>query len=293
MKRFVSLFVISFLLCTLCGCGTENNKNISSTGAVSDTVTSGVTTSEIASDTLSSDNESTEKGSSISSTSSEINTSSKGNSPVSSKANSSSSKTSTSSKKSDSSKTSSKNTSSEKTSFALGTVKNGKYINRFAQISCELGSDWVFLNDEQIRENNKLTLGLLDKNYVEQLKNVEVFTDMIATNVNQMDTVTVTFEKLSGVYRNFTEQEYLSKSKTSTKNALKSIGFENVILSIGKSKFAGVKRYYHNISAMYNGIPVYEQITTVKCGDYMAVIVACTWQTNTCSEILGCFKAIK
>lgn len=293
MKKIISLIVVSILICTFCSCGTENNKDLSSITAAADGVTSGVTTSEIASDILSSNATSTEEEAPISSTSSEPKTSSKHNSSVSGKTNSSSSKTSTSSKKSDSSKTTSKNTSSEKTSFALGTVKDGKYINRFAKISCELGSDWVFLSDEQIRENNKLALDLRDKNYVEQLKNVETFTDMLATNVNQMDTVVVTFEKLSGVYRNFTEQEYLSKSKTSTKNALKSIGLENVVLSIGKSKFAGVKRYHHNISAKYNDIPVYYQIVNVKCEDYMAVIVACTWQTNSCDEILNCFKAIK
>ena len=296
MKKIISLIILSFFVCSLCGCNNADRIETSSTEATTETVTSNITHSEISSDTTSSAIASSEEGTSISSTSSEAKDSSKVNqntSSVSSKANSSGTKSNISSKNGNSSNAESKNVSSEKNSFALGTVKGNKYINRFAKISCELGSDWVFLNDEQIRENNKTALGLIDENYAEQIKNADVFTDMFATNVNQTDTINITFEKLSGVALNFTEQEYLSKSKASVKNALKSMGFEDVFLVIGKANFAGVKRYYHAVSATYNGVPVYERIVTVKCENYMAVIVACTWQTNTCKEIFDSFKAIK
>ena len=176
-------------------------------------------------------------------------------------------------------------------SFDTGRVNANKYTNKFAGISVELGADWIFMTDEQIRQNNEQALGMMGDAYEEALKNATTFTDMMATKSNGTDTVNITFEKLTGTNLLMTEEQYANISKNSLKGALESMGMAEVTLTSGTAPFAGKGHTYIAVSAKYSGIPVYERLTVVKCGNYMVVVAACTWQTDTCKEILDTFQA--
>lgn len=175
--------------------------------------------------------------------------------------------------------------------FDTGRVNANKYTNKFAGISVELGADWTFMTDEQIRQNNEQALGMLGDKYEEALKNAATFTDMMATKANGTDTVNITFEKLTGTYVLMTETQYADVSKNSLKSALESMGMTDVTLTSGTAPFAGKDHAYIAVSAKYTGIPVYERLAVVKCGNYMVVVAACTWQTDTCKAVLDAFKA--
>ena len=114
---------------------------------------------------------------------------------------------------------------------------------------------------------------------------------MMATHSNQMDTITVGFEKLTGTNKLMTEASYLEATKDLTKGALESMGMTNVTITIGEAPFAGKNHSYAAISAQFNGIDVFERLVTLKCSDYMVIITVCTWQNDTCLEILNNFKA--
>lgn len=181
--------------------------------------------------------------------------------------------------------------SSSTQSFDTGKVNANKYINKFAGISCKLDSEWTYKTDEEIRKNNETAMGLIDEEYSEAIKNASTFTDMMATHSNQMDTITVGFEKLTGTNKLMTEASYLEATKDLTKGALESMGMTNVTITIGEAPFAGKNHSYAAISAQFNGLDVFERLVTLKCSDYMVIITVCTWQNDTCLEILNNFKA--
>ena len=116
---------------------------------------------------------------------------------------------------------------------------------------------------------------------------------MMATHSNKTDTVNITFEKLTGTNLTLSEDKYIEITKDSLKSGLESMGMQNVTLTTGKGDLAGNKHPYIAISAQYSGIPVYEKLFAVKKENYVAVIVACTWQTNGCDSILNLFEAAK
>ncbi len=176
--------------------------------------------------------------------------------------------------------------------FDIGKLVANKYTNSFAGISCELSSDWKVLTEAEIRQVNETTIDILGDNYEEALRNANVFTDMMATHVNGMDTVNVTFEKLTGVNLALTEEQYVELSKDFTKSGLEAAGMTNVVVTTGEAAFAGADHVCITISAQFNGIAVYERIAVVKCQNYMVLIAACTWQTDTCKTVLDMFKAI-
>ncbi len=182
-------------------------------------------------------------------------------------------------------------TGSTEKEFDTGSVSANKYENKFLGISCELGAGWTFMTDEQIRQNNETALGLIGEEYAEAIKNATTFTDMMAVHSNQTDTLNITFEKLTGANLVLTEEQYVNLSKDSLKSALENMGMTNVTLTTGKETFAGENHPYIEISAQYNGVPVFERVAIVKCQNYMVNIVACTWQTNNCKSILNAFKA--
>lgn len=176
-------------------------------------------------------------------------------------------------------------------SFGTGRVNANKYTNKFAGISVELGAEWTFLTDEQIRLNNEQAMGMVGDKYEEAIKNAATFTDMMATKSNGTDTINITFEKLTGTNLLMSEEQYANISKNSLKGALESMGMTNVTLTSGTAPFAGKDHPYIGVSAKYQGIAVYERLTLVKCGNYMVVVAACTWQTDDCKAILDQFKA--
>lgn len=176
--------------------------------------------------------------------------------------------------------------------FDTGKVSANKYLNKFAGISCELGSDWKYKTDEEIRQNNETAMGMIGEEYSQAIQKASTFTDMMATHTNGTDTVNVTFEKLTGANLVLTESGYAEASKDSLKGALESMGMTNVTVSVGEESFAGAKHPYIAISAQFNGIAVYERLAILKCSNYIVVVTVCTWQNDTCSEILSNFKAI-
>lgn len=180
--------------------------------------------------------------------------------------------------------------SSEK-EFSTGKVSANKYVNTFAGISCQLGSQWKFMTDAEIEKNNKDALGLVGDNYAELMKNANTFTDMMATHSNQTDTVNIIFEKLTGTNAVMTEEKYVELSKDSLKGALESMGMTKVTTTTGKANFAGKEHPFVAVAAEYNGTAVYERIAVVKCSGYMVVVTACTWKTDGCKAVLDQFKA--
>lgn len=176
--------------------------------------------------------------------------------------------------------------------FSVGTSANNVYKNEFLGVQCKLGSDWTFKTDAEIQEINKTTLGMVDEDYAEAMKNANTLTDMYAVHSNQTDTINVTFEKLSGQLAKYSEQEYVDASKTQLPDVLGSAGYENIEINTDIIEFAGEQHPCITISCEFNGYNMYETMAVVKQGDYFANITTCTWNENTSAELLKSFSKI-
>ena len=176
--------------------------------------------------------------------------------------------------------------------FTPGTVANNHYESTYAGVACQLDSDWTFMTDEQIRQNNEQTMDMMGEDYAAALEKATVITDMFATHANQMDTVHVSFEKLSGVNMALTAEAYAQISAKAAADGLTAIGVENATYEIGKIQFAGSEHTAIRIEGVYAGISVYETIALRKTGNYMMLVASCTWYENTTEAVLANFTKI-
>lgn len=175
--------------------------------------------------------------------------------------------------------------------FSIGSASGNTYKNEFIGIQCVLDGNWVFKTDEEMRQINQITSDLVDEEYKNFVSNLTVVQDMMAVNTNQMDTINVVLEKLSGANLFLTADQYMSLSKDATVNALASMGLNIVSAEVTKVQFAGEEHAALVIQADVEGIAVYEVLLAIKCNGYMACVTACTWIENTCMDILNKFEA--
>lgn len=173
--------------------------------------------------------------------------------------------------------------------FVAGTVSGNHYESAFAGVSCDLGSDWTFMTDEQLREYNAQTQQIFGDDYAAALANATVITDMFATHTNQMDTVNVTFKKLIDTGTALTEEAYAQTSGSSVAEGLTATGFENVTYETGKIPFAGGEHSAIFVTGTFAGIAMYETLALVKCEGYMMIVTVCTWYENTTQSVLANF----
>ena len=122
------------------------------------------------------------------------------------------------------------------------------------------------------------------------ITSMAVIQDMMATHVNQMDTVSVVLEKLNGAALLITEEQYMSLAKDSAVNALISMGLNVTSSEVVTVQLAGEDHVALAIAGDFSGLNVYEYMVVVKCNGYMACITACTWLENTCMDILNQFQ---
>lgn len=176
--------------------------------------------------------------------------------------------------------------------FDVGSVSTNKYTNTFVGISLELGADWVFKTDEEIRALNEQVLGSLGDDYKEAVANVTTFTDMMAQNITSSSTVSVSFVKLSALEQLMSEEEFADASKSANQTALEQVGMTNVTVVNGKATIAGKEHAVATITGSYSGLAVYEKAAYLKCGNYMVLITVCTYGSDGCDELLNMFKAV-
>ena len=176
--------------------------------------------------------------------------------------------------------------------FSTGTSSGNRYENAFIGIGCELDSDWIFMTDEEIQQQNQAGMEIAGEEYQELLENAETISDMMATNVNETDTVNVSLEKLSGVARLIGEDVYVEQGMENLDGVMESMGLENVTTETGEMEFAGSTHKTISTEAELMGVKMYQKQVCVKCSGYMAIVSVCTWQENTTDQILANFFAL-
>lgn len=176
--------------------------------------------------------------------------------------------------------------------LSLGSTSGNRWENEFIGIGCKLDENWIFMSDEEIRQNNQLANDLVGDEYKEALESADVIYDMMASHANGTDTVSASMEKLSGAALLINEETYIELSKESLEGTIISMGVENVQTTAEEITFAGESHYGIRLEGEYSGIKIYETLIAVKCSGYMACVTVCTWVEDGTQEILDCFYGL-
>ena len=112
--------------------------------------------------------------------------------------------------------------------FSVGTSSGNRYENTFLGIGCTLDENWTFLTDEQIRENNSAAADMMAEEYQELVSEASVVYDMMANHSNEVDTVSLNMEKLTGAALLIGEEQYAQLSLEGLEGSLTSMGVENI-----------------------------------------------------------------
>lgn len=174
--------------------------------------------------------------------------------------------------------------------FGTGTIQDNVYWNETMKIGCQLDETWYFYSEEEIMETNGLTADMLEGKIAEMIENGGTLTDMFAQNLETGATLNVVFERVSLANSLlYNEKNYIEASTATLEEALTQLGIEDVAYTIQEAEFMGQTHMILQITGLYSGVPVYEQVAVVKDGRNFTVVSAFSMQEGEAEEVLSCF----
>ena len=175
-------------------------------------------------------------------------------------------------------------------SFGTGTVQDNVYWNETMKIGCALDETWYFYSEEEIMEANGTTAEVLEGEIAEMIENGGTLTDMFAQNLETGATVNVVFERVSLANSLlYNEKNYIEASTATVEEAFAQMGIEDVAYTIQEAEFMGQTHMILQITGLYSGVPVYEQVAVVKDGRNFTVVSVFSVLEGEAEEVLSCF----
>ena len=175
--------------------------------------------------------------------------------------------------------------------FFTGSSTGNTYWNEFIGIRCDLDLNWAFVTDNELHIQNQTNLDVTGNDYLDNLPDSAEIYDMLAYHSNEADGVGVTLVKLSAADLLTTEEQYLAAIKDPTVEAMAENGITIDSAQIIKIQFAGEEHTALTMEGGYIGYDVYEYLVAIKCDGFMACVTVCTWDENTCMDVLNQFEA--
>ena len=175
-------------------------------------------------------------------------------------------------------------------SFGTGTIEDNVYWNETMKIGCALDETWYFYSEEEIMEANGTTAEVLEGEIAEMIENGGTLTDMFAQNLETGATVNVVFERMSLANSLlYNEKSYIEASIPTLEEAFAQMGIEDVAYTIQEAEFMGQTHMILQITGLYSGVPVYEQVAVVKDGRNFTVVSVFSVLEGEAEEVLSCF----
>ena len=174
--------------------------------------------------------------------------------------------------------------------FGTGTIEDNVYWNETMKIGCALDETWYFYSEEEIMETNGLTADMLEGKIAEMIENGGAITDMFAQNLETGATLNVVFERVSlPDSLLYNEKNYIEASIPTVEEALTQMGIEDVAFTVQEAEFLGETHTILQITGLYSGVPIYEQVAVVKDGRNFIVVTIFSVMEGEAEEVLSCF----
>lgn len=174
--------------------------------------------------------------------------------------------------------------------FGTGTIQDNVYWNETMKIGCALDETWYFYSEEEIMEANGMTAEALEGEIAEMIENGGSITDMFAQNLETGATLNVVFQRVSLANSLlYNEKNYIEASTATVEEALTQMGIEDVAFTVQEAEFLGETHTILQITGLYSGVPIYEQIAVVKDGRNFIVVTIFSVMEGEAEEVLSCF----
>lgn len=177
--------------------------------------------------------------------------------------------------------------------FTLGTVNGSVYENTFIGIGCDLGSEWTYYSDEQIREQNNAAADLAGEDYKQMMLNSTIVYDMFAVHSNQVNTIVVNLEKVSSVQlATLNYKSYFEEAVPGLKQSLGNMGFVNITHSIGSVKIGSTDFTCLDVVSELGSFKMYQTLIAIKCNGYIACLTFSGDSAESVASAIACFYMI-
>jgi hypothetical protein len=177
--------------------------------------------------------------------------------------------------------------------FTLGTVNGSVYENTFIGIGCDLGSEWTYYSDEQIREQNNAAADLAGEDYKQMMLNSTIVYDMFAVHSNQVNTIVVNLEKVSSVQlAALNYKSYFEEAVPGLKQSLGNMGFVNITHSIGSVKIGSTDFTCLDVVSELGSFKMYQTLIAIKCNGYIACLTFSGDSAESVASAIACFYMI-
>lgn len=157
--------------------------------------------------------------------------------------------------------------------FKFGAISNNTYENKFLGIGCTLGSDWIVLSEEEIKEYNGISPNLTAEEIDNYILNSFLIIDMVATKDSEQSSVMMlTMSDLgTGSFAELDMNEYVNTVVNTTRETLSQSGYENVIVVRQDISADGKTFYATKSSGTLEGITTYQTSVFIKDGYYLSL----------------------
>lgn len=178
--------------------------------------------------------------------------------------------------------------------FDIGTVSGGKYENKFFGFGCDLDSSWTYASEEELVSMLDTTTDqFTDENYREQLKNADMFYDMMVQSGDGYANVNVVVQNIGVMYGALYSEEEIAKANAEElPDQVASAGMEVQSCELTTVQFAGAERNAVSIHSIYEGYDLYQLAVIVKNGSYVGVVTITSFMEDITSNIAELFYAV-
>lgn len=185
--------------------------------------------------------------------------------------------------------------------MSIGQFQGGVYTNEYVGVGCELESGWEFYTAEELQDLPGEITEMMDGSELgEAMKDVEMFIDMQADNVDELTTMNVTYKKLTVqqrlAYVIMDEEEIMDvmlENKDTLIESYEQAGVEVNDITRQKVNYLGEEHTALHMSAISDEVEYYTlQILECKKGEYSVTITVGSYLEDKTEDLLTKFYAL-
>lgn len=177
----------------------------------------------------------------------------------------------------------------------LGTVTDGKtYENAYFGFGCELDDTWVYASEDELLSMVQTTADFVDDDdFKEELLNADMFYDMQAVCHDSGMNINVVVENIGARYgRLLSEEDITDYNLNNLAAPLAAAGMDVQSMEKDTVVFAAEEHSGIKLHSVISGIDMYQLITNVKVGRYVATITLSSTVEDNLYTMLGYFYEV-
>lgn len=174
----------------------------------------------------------------------------------------------------------------------LGTVSGTRYENAYFGIGCEMDDSWVFADQEELAGMIGLTADAIGGDVGESMRSADMFYDLFAQSESEMASVNIVVQNIGVAAGLMTEDQMVSAALPTLAEQLEPAGFSDIQVEEITADFMGGEHHAIHLSAMYQGVQLYERQFYLNRGRYVSTVTITTYHDDRTEDCAALFFAV-